>query len=107
SPPATEPTTEPTTAPTPPATEPTTTESPAGTPAPPTTPPEWQPIGDGPYEVGVTTIVVDDPAGERPLTVDVWFPIGEADDLPPQQYSLLPGVYYESPSAFAATADLL
>ena len=107
SPPATEPTTEPTTAPTTPPAEPTTTESQAGTPAPPTTPPEWQPIGDGPYEVGVTTIVVDDPAGERPLTVDVWFPIGGASELPPQQYTLLPGVYYESPTAFAATADLL
>lgn len=104
----------------PPSTTPPATEAPSGTPAtsepPATTPPTtaaeeapaWAPLGDGPYEVGVATITVDDPAGERPLTVDVWFPLSaEAGALPPQQYTLLPGVYYESPAAVAATPDAL
>ena len=92
----------------------TTTEAaPATTPAPPpasTQPPapDLELIGPGPYDVGVATITVDDPDGERPLTVDVWFPLTDgATGLSPQQYTLLPGVYYESPSAFAATPDLL
>ena len=71
-------------------------------------PEAWAPIGAGQYEVGVATIVIEDPDGIRPLTVDVWFPLGggvDATTLAPQQYTLLPGVYYESPTAFAATAD--
>jgi predicted dienelactone hydrolase len=73
-------------------------------------PEAWAPIGPGDYEVGVTTITLDDPAGVRPLTVDVWFPIDAAVDvsgLAAQQYTLFPGVYYESPAAFAATAEQL
>lgn len=93
------------------ATVPPTTAPPATTPptAPPTTlPPELELLGAGPYEVGVTTITVDDPTGERPLTVDVWFPLADGTTgLSPQQYTLLPGVYYESPTAFAATPDAL
>ena len=103
------PTTEPTTpATTTPATAaPTTT--PTTTPAT-TTPAEWTPADRGPYDVGVSTVIVDDPTGERPMTVDVWFPL--ADDVDPtalarQQYTLLPGVYFESPDAFAATPELL
>ena len=115
-------TTAPTTEASPATTEPATTEPPATTPAatapattaaPETTVPEpaaWAPIGPGPYDVGVTTVTLDDPNGVRPLTVDVWFPIDSAVDvagLAPQQYTLLPGVYYESPDAFAATAEQL
>jgi predicted dienelactone hydrolase len=75
--------------------------------APPTTPaPDaWEPVAPGAFEVGVATITLDDPAGERPLTVDVWFPIDPGIDtatLAPQQYTLIPGTYYESPGAFAA-----
>ena len=88
-----------------PATIPTTTA------APTTTVPEpepWAPVAAGPYAVGVETVTLDDPAGVRPLTVDVWFPIDtdvDTSTLAPQQYTLLPGVYYESPDAFAATVD--
>jgi predicted dienelactone hydrolase len=67
---------------------------------------DWAPIGPGPYEVGVSTVTVGADA-ERPLTVDVWFPIADGVDtatLSPQRYTLLPDVYYESPDAFAATA---
>ena len=72
-------------------------------------PEAWASIGVGQYEVGVATIVIDDPNGVRPLTVDVWFPLDSGVDataLLPQQYTLLPGVYYQSPSALSATADL-
>jgi predicted dienelactone hydrolase len=79
---------------------------------PPTTttaaPAAWAPVPAGKFAVGVATIKVDDPVGVRPLTVDVWFPLAASVDkatLSPQRYSLLPEVYYQSPSAFAATAD--
>lgn len=58
----------------------------------------------GPYDVGVTTITIN--AGtERPLTLDVWFPVADVGDAPLHQYTLIPGVYYESPDAVTATAD--
>jgi predicted dienelactone hydrolase len=92
----------------PPATAPPAAPSTAPSTASSTAPSTWEPIGDGPYDVGVATITVDDPAGERPLSVDVWFPLdATAGELPPQQYTLLPGVYYESPAAVAATPDLM
>ncbi len=84
---------------TPPTSAPT-TNSPSPTP--------WEPIGRGPFEVGVMTMIVDDPDGERPLSVDVWFPLADGVDvaaLAPQRYTLLPEVYYESPAAFAAVAE--
>ena len=58
----------------------------------------------GPYDVGVTTITIN-AESERPLTLDVWFPIADAADAPLHQYTLIPGVYYESPDAITATAD--
>lgn len=81
------------------------------TPAPTTIaePAEWTPLGRGDYEVGVTTLILDDDP-ERPLTVGVWFPIDAAVDVsarPAHQYTFLPGVYYESPAAVTGTADEL
>ena len=99
------PTTAPATPPTTGSTAPATTEPPATAP----TAAEWTPIGPGPYAVGVSTVTID-ADGERPLTVDVWFPLDDdvdTADLSPQQYTLLPGVYYESPDTFAAIADQL
>jgi predicted dienelactone hydrolase len=81
-------------------TAPATTSLPTIEPAVPFTP-----LAAGEFEVGVSTVVLED--AERPLTVDIWFPIGTADGLAPHQYTLLPGVYYESPDAFTATADQL
>lgn len=84
--------------------------SPAST-APPTTEPAtpFIPVADGPYEVGVQTITLDDDP-ERPLTVDVWYPLDAGFDAAaasPMQYTLLPGVFYESPGAFAAAPDAI
>ena len=53
------------------------------------------------------TITVTDASRNRPLTVDVWFPIDGATDLPAHQYTLLPGVYYESPTAVDADATMV
>ena len=99
------------------ATEPPATEAPVTEPPVETDPPVTEPEntadielgnGLGPYEVGVQTIMVPDlSGGGRDLTVDVWFPLSQDidADFPPQQYTLLPGTYYESPSAVAATAE--
>jgi len=91
----------------PPATEPPVTDPPATD--PPATDPviEFSAIGEGPYQVGVTTITVNDAARNRPLTVDVWFPLAEGTSGNPHQYTLLPGVYYESPFAISADATAL
>ena len=99
------------------ATEPPATDAPVTEPSVETDPPVAVPantadieLGNdlGPYRVGVQTIMVpDSTGGGRDLTVDVWFPLSQDSDadFPPQQYTLLPGTDYESPSAVAATAD--
>lgn len=43
----------------------------------------------GPYDVGVQTITLDADS-ERPLTLDVWFPVDDAGEAPPHEYSFLP-----------------
>jgi len=85
---------------------PATITAPATTNAPTTVAalPEFEPIAAGPYDVGVQTVTILDEARQRPLTVDVWFPISDATGLPPHEYTLLPGVFYESPSAVSADA---
>ncbi len=50
----------------------------------------------------MTTIIVDNDDRDRPLTVDVWFPIVEPPSPEPHRYTFLPGVYYESPLAVSA-----
>lgn len=65
--------------------------------------PAFEFLDRGEYTVGVSTFTVDADS-DRPLTVDVWFPLVEAiegniGDL--HQYTLLPGVYYESPMAIS------
>ena len=103
-PPATDP---PATEPTP--TEPTSTEPPASDP-PATEAPEpelapFTPFGDGPYQVGVQTITVTDAERERPLTVDVTFPLLDGTDGTAHRYAFVTGDYYESPRAISATPD--
>lgn len=93
----------------PPATEPAPTE-PAPTDPPATDPPAaelaaFTPVGDGPYAVGVQTITITDDERDRPLTVDVTFPLAEGATGEPQRYTFVTGDYYESPRAVAATAD--
>ncbi|MFT7475465.1 MAG: putative dienelactone hydrolase [Verrucomicrobiales bacterium] len=82
-----------------------TTAAPTTTTAPPTTLlPTLELIGLGEHDVGVTTIIVGETT-ERPLTVDVWFPIGSAGELPDHEYTFFPGIFYRSPNALTATFD--
>ena len=74
---------------------PTTTEAPAQ---------ELELIGLGEFAVGVTTVTIDEDT-DRPLTVDVWFPIDEETDRTKAQYTFLPGIFYRSPNAVDATFD--
>ncbi len=71
-------------------------------------PPPFEYIDRGEYAVGVTTVTVDE-GSERPLTVDVWFPLADGTTGELSQYTLLPGTYYTSPNAidadFASIAD--
>lgn len=81
-----------------------TSEAPVDTAAPTTeeTLAEFETLAAGPYDVGVTTITIDSDT-DRPLTLDVWFPVDDTGDAPLHQYTLIPGVYYESPSAVTGT----
>lgn len=95
----------------PPATDPPATE-PAVTEPPPTDPPvtepplaAFAPIADGEYAVGVQTITITDLERDRPLTVDVTFPLAEGATGDAQRYTFITGDYYESPRAIAAIAD--
>ena len=67
---------------------PTTTEAPVDTEAP-LEPLETLP--PGPYDVGITTITINGDS-ERPLTVDVWFPLDDAAGATAHEYTLIPGL---------------
>ncbi len=67
----------------------------------------FETIAPGAYDVGVQTITITDADRNRPLTVDVWFPIDDATGLPAHQYTLLPGAYYESPTAVDADSTMV
>ena len=87
---------------------PATTDAPVETAAPTPEPtvaplPELEVISQGSYDVGVQTITLNE-GTDRPLTVDVWFPIDDAGDAPLHQYTFLPDIYYESPTAVTADA---
>ncbi|MEM9200406.1 MAG: dienelactone hydrolase family protein [Actinomycetota bacterium] len=89
------------------ATDTTTTTAPTTTTAAPTTTtaapalPELGSVGLGPYGVGVQTITITDGTRNRPLTVDVWFPLADdsAGDL--VQYTFVTGDFFESARALA------
>ena len=90
----------------PPATEPASTEPPATDPADTIMkgPPPLGPlpsIDRGEFAVGVRTITIDENP-ERPLTVDVWFPLSEGTTGDPYRYTFITGDYYESPYAIQA-----
>ena len=59
-------------------------------------------IGLGEYDVGVSTITITDPTRNRPLTVDVWFPLADDVSGDPHRYTFVTGDYYESPQAVSA-----
>ena len=64
-------------------------------------------LGRGEYTVGVATVTVTDEARERPLTVDVWFPLTDGTTGEPHQYGFVTGDYFESPLAVDADATSL
>lgn len=94
-----------------PVSEPRATDPPAPTATnPPSTDPplaDFAPITEGEYAVGVQTITITDPTRDRPLTVDVWFPLAEGASGEPQRYSFVTGDYYESPRAVAADSSMI
>jgi predicted dienelactone hydrolase len=60
---------------------------------------EMRDVTNGPYVAAATTVLLDDP--ERPLTVEVWFPVRAAERRPAHRYEF-PGAFYESPNAVSA-----
>ncbi len=61
-------------------------------------------IDDGPYDVGIETITIDAET-ERPLTVDVWFPLAEGTSGDPAVYTFVTGDAFESANALAVTRE--
>jgi predicted dienelactone hydrolase len=55
----------------------------------------------GPYGVGRSTITITDTARNRPLTVDVWYPIAPDAKGTPARYAFLPTIYIDSTVAIA------
>ena len=69
--------------------------------------PEIALLGRGEYTVGVSTITVIDEDRDRPLTVDVWFPLADGTEGDAHRYSFITGDYYESPLAITADASTI
>lgn len=82
--------------------------------APPTTttsttqapPPDLELIGPGEFGVGVTTVTIAENT-DRPLTLDIWFPLDDATGLDAHEYTFLPGIFYRSPIAVTASFDVI
>lgn len=64
-------------------------------------PTELELVGLGAYDVGVTTVTIANDT-DRPLTIDVWFPLDDSTERPAHEYTFLPGIFYRSPNAFTA-----
>lgn len=64
-------------------------------------------VEPGPYPVGVTTLTVTDQSRERPLTIEVWFPLVDGTTGDPATYSFITGDYYPSPRALVADPTTL
>jgi dienelactone hydrolase len=75
-----------------------TTETPATTEAPLE---PFEVLPPGPYDVGVKTVTINADS-ERPLTVDVWFPLDDAAGAPAHEYTLIPGLVDLSDNAVDA-----
>lgn len=82
------------------ATEPTATPE-------PTLQPEPEPLellGDGPYGVGSATVTIDADT-DRPLTLQLWFPVEAGLDAEPTHYTFITGDSFQSGRAVDAGAD--
>jgi dienelactone hydrolase len=81
------------------ASPPETTEAPVASPPPTSEGPvdteaplePFEVLPPGPYDVGIKTITVNADS-ERPLAVDVWFPLDDAAGAPAHEYTLIPGL---------------
>lgn len=79
--------------------EPTATPAPPPTPEPTATPEPTLELADlGPFAVGVETITIDTDT-DRPLTVDVWFPVPVDTSGEAARYTFITGDFFESPDA--------
>lgn len=58
----------------------------------------------GPYGVGRSTITITDATRNRPLTVDVWYPIDPQATGTPARYAFTPDIYTDSKVAIADAA---
>lgn len=87
-------------------TEPTTTTTAPTTTTTQAPPPELELIGLGAFGVGVTTVTIDEDT-ERPLTLDIWFPVDDTTGLEAHEYTFLPGIFYRSPNAVSASFDII
>lgn len=55
----------------------------------------------GPFGVGRSTIQLTDPARERPLTIDIWYPTEPGVTGEPSRYTFAPGIEFASNVALA------
>lgn len=62
-------------------------------------------VGLGPYPVGAATITVDDGVRDRPLTVEIWFPLDPEHERTQQahRYTFVTGDFFDSAFAVPAT----
>lgn len=87
----------------PPTTEPDPTIEPTPEPVPTSTPvptPSLQPAERGPFGVGLETIEIASNS-DRPLTVDVWFPVASDTSAPAARYTFVTGDFFEASHALA------
>jgi predicted dienelactone hydrolase len=57
----------------------------------------------GPFGVGRSTITINDPKRNRPLTVDVWYPTAPDAKGTPSRYAFTPTIYTDSSVAYTDT----
>lgn len=76
---------------------------PTATPEPTPAPEALELLGDGPYGVGSATLTVDADT-DRPLTIQVWFPVDAGIEAEPTRYTFITGDSFQSSRAVDAGA---
>ncbi|MFN3217322.1 MAG: alpha/beta hydrolase family protein [Acidimicrobiales bacterium] len=80
------------------------TTEPTATPEPTAEPEPLELIGDGPYGVGSATVTIDADT-DRPLTLQLWFPVEAGLDAESTRYTFITGDSFLSARAVDAGAD--